>query len=106
VRDRIRVDLTQAMRDRDTTRVNVLRTALSAIGNTEAVEGVSSVEGMVGYGDVERRSLTDEDVRRILAGEIEERKRSVAEYVEIGQTERAERLQRELEILQGYLSEG
>ncbi len=106
MRDRIRVDLTQAMKDRDTTRVNVLRTTLSAIGNAEAVEGVSSVEGIVGYGDVQRRSLTDEDVRGILVGEIEERERSAAEYVDIGQTERAERLQRELEILRGYLTDG
>ena len=57
-----------------------LRTTMSAIQNAEAVEGVASVEGVVGYGDVQRHSLTDEDVIEIIVREIEEFERSVAEY--------------------------
>ena len=85
-------------------RVKVLRTTMSAIQNAEAVEGVASVEGVVGYGDVQRRSLTDDDVIEIIVREIEEFERSVAEYRQIGQTERAQGLQMELEVLRGYLS--
>jgi uncharacterized protein len=92
------------MRDRDMARVKVLRTTMSAIQNAEAVEGVASVEGVVDYGDVQRRSLTDEDVIEIIVREIEEFERSVAEYRQIGQTERAQGLQMELEVLRGYLS--
>lgn len=77
---------------------------MSAIQNAEAVEGVASVEGVVGYGDVQRRSLTDDDVIEIIVREIEEFERSVAEYRQIGQTERAQGLQMELEVLRGYLS--
>lgn len=102
--NRLRDDLAQAMRDRDMARVKVLRTTMSAIQNAEAVEGVASVEGVVGYGDVQRRSLTDDDVIEIIVREIEEFERSVAEYRQIGQTERAQGLQMELEVLRGYLS--
>ena len=101
---RIREDLAEAMRDRDMARVKVLRTTMSAIQNAEAVEGVASVEGVVGYSDVQRRSLTDDDVIEIIIREIEEFEGSVAEYRQIGQTERADGLQRELEVLRSYLN--
>lgn len=104
LRNRLRDDLAQAMRDRDMARVKVLRTTMSAIQNAEAVEGVASVEGVVGYGDVQRRSLTDDDVIEIIVQEIEEFERSVAEYRQIGHTERAQGLQMELEVLRGYLT--
>jgi hypothetical protein len=103
LRTRIGNDLAQAMKDRDTARAKVLRTTLSAIQNAEAVEGVSSVEGIVGYGDVQRRSLSDEEVIALVALEIEEFEGSVAEYQRIGQTDMAHELQRELEVLRGYL---
>jgi uncharacterized protein len=101
---RIRDDLAEAMRARDMARVKVLRTTMSAIQNAEAVEGVTSAEGVVGYGDVHRRSLSDDDVIEIVIREIEEFEGSVAEYRQIGQTGRAEGLQRELEVLRSYLT--
>ena len=101
---RIQDDLAEAIRDRDMARVKVLRTTISAIQNAEAVEGVASVEGVVGYSDVQRRSLSDEDVMEIIIREIEEFEASVAEYTQIGQTERADGLQRELEVLRSYLN--
>lgn len=64
---------------------------------------MSSVEGIVGYGDVRRRMLTDEDVAGIVAGEVDEWESALAEYVSIGQEQRADELRRELEILRGYL---
>jgi hypothetical protein len=72
---RIQDDLAEAMRDRDMARVKVLRTTMSAIQNGEAVEGVASVEGVVGYSDVQRRALSDEDVMEIIIREIEESSR-------------------------------
>ena len=103
---RVRDDLNQAMKDRDMTRVKVLRTTLSAIQNAEAVEGVASVDGIAGYGDVARRSLSDEDVSGIISREIEEFEGYVAEYRRIGQAEKAEGFQQEVEILRGYLEDG
>lgn len=101
---RIQDDLAEAMRDRDMARVKVLRTTMSAIQNGEAVEGLASVEGVVGYSDVQRRALSDEDVMEIIIREIEEFEGSVAEYRQIGQAERADGLQRELEVLRSYLN--
>ena len=86
------------------TRVKLLRTTMSAIQNAEAVDGAASVEGVVGYGDVQRRTLTDDDVNEIILREVEEFERSLAEYRQIGQTERARGLQMELEVLRGYLT--
>ena len=101
---RIRDDLAAAMKDRDMARVKVLRTTMSAIQNAEAVEGVASVEGVVGYSDVQRRSLSDDDVIAIVVRELEEFEGFVAEYRQIGQMEGAEGLQRELEVLRSYLN--
>jgi len=101
---RIQDDLAEAMRDRDLARVKVLRTTVSAIQNAEAVDGAAPVEGVVGYSDVQRRSLSDDDVIGIIVEEIEEFEGSVAEYRRIGQTERAEGLERELEVLRSYLT--
>jgi len=102
---RIRDDLNRAMKERDANRVKVLRTTLSAIQNAEAVEGVVSVDGIVGYGDVARRSLSDEDVSGIIAREIEEFEGYVAEYRRIGQIEKADGFHQEVEVLRGYLED-
>jgi uncharacterized protein YqeY len=101
----MRADLGQAIKERDTSRVKVLRTTLAAIENAEAVEGVASVDGVAGYADVARRVLEDEEIAGILRREVDEWTEGVAEYRRIGQEARADDLQRELEILQGYLSE-
>ena len=84
-------------------RAKLLRTTLAAIENAEAVEGVSSVEGTVGYGDVTRRTVTDEDVAGIIGREVEEWQSALAEYERIGQDEKAGTLRYELGILRGYL---
>lgn len=70
LRDRLQSDLAQAMKDRDMARVTVRRSILSAFGNAEAVAGTSSSEGAIGYADVPRRSLTDDDVERVIGGEF------------------------------------
>lgn len=103
MRDQMRADLTRAMKERDRARVTVLRSVLGAIENAEAVEGVSSSEGIVGYGDVARRSLEPAAVVAIVEGEIAEREEHVAGYASIGQTDRAEMLRVEVEILRGYV---
>jgi uncharacterized protein YqeY len=93
------------MKGRDAPRIKVLRTTLAAIENAEAVEGVASVDGVAGYADVARRVLGDEEVLAILRREVDEWTEGVAEYRRIGQEVRADALQRELEILQGYLTD-
>lgn len=52
IRDRLRSDLTRAMRNREQARVTVIRTVLAAIDNAEAVEIAETGQGTVGYADV------------------------------------------------------
>ncbi|WP_377322501.1 hypothetical protein ACFJIY_23945 [Pimelobacter simplex] len=78
--DRLRADLTTALRARDRTRASVLRTVLGAIANAEAVpvpqaapplaEGVIA-GAVVGLGAAEapRRELREDDVRAIVVAE-------------------------------------
>jgi uncharacterized protein YqeY len=112
----LRRDLTIAIRQRDAVAVSALRTALAAIENAEAVHptgadvaprtGPSPVAGSVlglGAGDVPRRDLTDEDVRRIVRGERAELLAAASVYERRGQAERAERLRAESRVLDRYL---
>jgi len=78
--DRLRADLTTALRARDRARASVLRTVLGAIANAEAVpvpQGAPPLaQGPIagaalglGAAEVPRRELTEDDVRAILVAE-------------------------------------
>ncbi len=99
----MRSDLTRAMKARVQTRIRVLRSALGAIDNAGAVEVVEKWDVTTGYGDVARRSLTEEQVAGVLHDEIGEREMSVTEYERVGRPDLAETLRQEIEILRSYL---
>ncbi|HSJ84718.1 MAG TPA: GatB/YqeY domain-containing protein [Acidimicrobiia bacterium] len=105
MRDRLKADLANAMRNRDRPRINVLRSALSAIDNAEAVATTGSSEGTIGYADVARRSLDEAEVVELIADEISERETSASHYLELGLTEQARRLRDEADILRAYLGD-
>jgi uncharacterized protein len=71
--ERLRSDLTLAMRDRDDARTRVLRSALAAIDNAGAVEAPAGTAGTIGYSDVPRRKLDPSTIRAVLEAEISER---------------------------------
>lgn len=66
LRDEMQAELKLAMKARDTARMTVLRTTLSAVANAEAVD-VSTVAR--GTTEVARRELTEDDVRAVVASE-------------------------------------
>lgn len=83
---RLRADLTAAMKARDTDTVRVLRVVLAAVANAEAQPaggaaptsltvsgGIAGAASGLGAAEVERRTLTDSDVRAIIRAEREER---------------------------------
>lgn len=86
VDDRLRADLKIAMKDRDRDRMKVLRSVLGAIGNAEAqpvedhpTSNDSPIAGAalgLGAAEAERRVLTEDDVRRVIAAERDERLRA------------------------------
>lgn len=110
IRDRIRRDLTPAMRDRDMPRVRALRSALGAIDNAEAVPTTAragAVENLsVGVGGTEaaRRELTAADLLDILQQEVDERETAATECAETA-PEWAKKLRAEAAVIEAYTSD-
>jgi uncharacterized protein len=106
---RLRTALAAALRRRDTAAVSALRSALSAIGNAEAVaapaaadQGSAPIAGAavgVGAGEARRRKLSENEVSRILQAEISERLTAAGDYDSSGHPGRAQRLREEAHAL-------
>ena len=113
---RMRADLTVAMRSRDRDTVRVLRSTLAAIANAEAqpsddseptalrsAGGIAGASSGLGATDVSRRVLTVDDVHGIVADERRERLDSADDLAERGAAEPAAALRAEAAILDDYL---
>ncbi len=90
LKDKLRADLTAAIKERDTAVTSVLRMALSAVG-TEEVSGKQA------------RELTDEEVQRVLSKEAKKRDESAAAFESAGRPEQAAAERAEGEVLRRYL---
>lgn len=90
MKERLRSDLTAAIKQRETTRTGVLRMALSAIG-AEEVSGKES------------RELSDEEVRAVLSKEVKKRDESAAAFDSAERPDQAASERAEGEILREYL---
>jgi len=104
VRARMQIDLRAAMRQQDRPRVSVLRTALAALANAEAVEpqAVAVLEGVYAA-EAERRELTDADVRAVLHGVRDELLVAADEIRRLGRAGDAERLREQAAIIESYV---
>lgn len=113
-RARLRDALLAARKDRDTTRVSALRSALSAIDNAEVpddarVDAPSSDTiggGVMGLGaaEVARRELSDMQIRELMRGEIDERL-DAAQEIDASHPERATDLRAEAAVLTDLLGD-
>ncbi|RCW40248.1 hypothetical protein DFQ14_112129 [Halopolyspora algeriensis] len=90
LKEKLRADLTAAIKERDTVATGVLRMALSAVG-TEEVAGKQA------------RELTDEEVQRVLSKEAKKREESAAAFDTAGRPEQAAAERSEGEVLRRYL---
>ena len=90
LKERLRADLTDAMRSRDQVRLRTLRMALTSITNEE-VSGASAHE------------LSDEDIVKVLAREAKKRREAAEAYVAAGRADQAEAERAEGDVLAGYL---
>lgn len=90
LKDKIRADLSAAMKERDSAVTGTLRMALSAIG-TEEVAGK------------EARELSDEEVQRVLTKEAKKREESAEAFDAAERSEKAQNERAEAEVLRGYL---
>ncbi|GAA1174101.1 GatB/YqeY domain-containing protein [Ornithinimicrobium humiphilum] len=83
-------DLTEAMRAQDKVRAGTLRMALTAVTNEE-------VAGK------EQRTLSEEEVLRVVAKEAKKRREAAEAYTGAGRPELAAQEEAELAVLEGYL---
>jgi uncharacterized protein YqeY len=92
LKDRLRADLTTAIKARDELRSSTLRMVLTAITNAE-------VAGK------EARELTDEDVLGVLTSEGKKRREAAEAFEDAGRAEQAAKERAEFEVLSDYLPE-
>jgi uncharacterized protein len=90
LKERLRADLTDAMRSRDQVRLRTIRMALSSITNEE-VSGSSAHE------------LSDDDIVKVLTREAKKRREAAEAYAAAGRAEQAEAERAEGEVLADYL---
>ena len=90
LKERLRSDLTAAMKARDQVRVATLRMALTAVTTAET------------SGDA-HHDLSDDDVLGVLSRETKKRRESAEAFDGAGRTELAERERAEEEVLAEYL---
>lgn len=90
LKDRLRQDLTKAIKSRDELRSATIRLALTAV-KTEEVAGDTA------------RELTDDEVLKVLAREAKKRREAATAFEDAGRTDRAERERAEGKVLDEYL---
>jgi uncharacterized protein YqeY len=90
LKDRLRTDLTTAMKARDTVRTRTLRSALTAVSTAE-VAGHTS------------RELSDDEVTKVLAREAKRRREAADAFDAAGRAEQASAERAEGDVLEAYL---
>ncbi|WP_433798515.1 GatB/YqeY domain-containing protein [Actinomycetospora sp. CA-084318] len=90
LKERLRSDLTTAMKARDEVRVSTLRMALTAVSTAETA-------------GTEHHDLTDDEVLGVLTKETKKRRESAEAFDGAGRTELAERERAEEKVLAEYL---
>ena len=92
LKDRLRTDLTAAIKGRDTVRSSTLRMVLTAITNAE-VSGKQA------------RELTDEDVIGVLSTEAKKRREAATAFDDGGRAAMADKERAEAAVIADYLPE-
>lgn len=92
LKDRLKTDLTSAMRSKDELRMATIRMALTSITNAE-VAGTRA------------RELSDNEVITILTKEVKKRREAAQAFRDGGRSDRAEREDAEAAVLADYLPE-
>ncbi|HEU5156023.1 MAG TPA: GatB/YqeY domain-containing protein [Streptosporangiaceae bacterium] len=90
LKERLRVDLSAAIKARDDVRTRTLRMALTAVTNEE-VAGKQA------------RELSDDEVIKVLTREAKKRREAAQAFADAGRTEQAAAERAEGEVINGYL---
>jgi uncharacterized protein len=104
IRDRLKADLTRALKARQTPVAMTLRSLLGAIDNAEAVPLSAAPPSIDGRSrDVPRLALDRSDIQAILRREADECRRARADYEQVGQAEAAGAMHDALSLIEAYL---
>ena len=105
LKERLRVDLKVAMRERKQDQVAVLRTLIAAVDNAEAQPSEAFAERLrqrETIGEVARRELAAADLNEVLEAEARSRVAAAEDYVRHGRPDDAARLRREADLIGRY----
>lgn len=92
LKEQLANDLADALRQGDDTRKSTIRMLMSAI-NTEEVAGA------------ERRELGEDEVLKVVAKQVKQRRDSIEEFNKAGREELAEKEAAEMKVLRAYMPE-
>lgn len=92
LKDRLRSDLTTAMKARDDVRSSTLRMVLAAITNAEVAGKVA-------------RDLSDDDIVGVLSTEAKKRREAATAFADAGRSELADKETAEAAVIADYLPE-
>jgi len=93
--DKIKEDLTIALKEKKEPNISVLRMVISAVLNKEIEKRGTSEEG----------KMTDEEVQAVIFSEIKKRRDSVESFENGGRNDLAEKEKEEIDILMSYMPE-
>lgn len=91
LKEQIKEDIKEAMKQRKELELSVLRMISSAISSEEITKGKKET------------GLSDEEVVEILAREVKKRRDSVSQFESAGRMELAEKEKQEIEVISKYL---
>lgn len=93
LRQRLKDELAQAMKDKDTRKVATLRLILAAVKDRDIM--ARTTEG--------REGVTDEEILQILTKMVRQRHDSIKSYEEAGRLELVEQERQEIDIIESFL---
>lgn len=91
--DRVKEDLTQAMKAQDDVRRRTLRSLRAALANKEIEQREEGTE----------TTLSEEDALAVVRKQVNQRRDSIEQYEEAGREDLVEREREEVEVLEEYL---
>jgi len=91
--ERVKKNLTQAMKEQDEVRRRTLRSLRAALANKEIEQREEGTE----------TTLSEEDALAVVRKQVNQRKDSIDQYEEAGRDDLAERERVEIEVLEEYL---
>lgn len=107
LKEKIQKDLYSALKEKDENKASTLRFLNAQILNKEKEKRFKLAKGKeVGANNLENQSnLTDEEIIEVMMSEVKKRKEAILEFEKGNRKDLAEKENKEIEILKGYLPE-